>query len=123
MPKTTPLEYVYYALQLYCSGLSLRKTSERLSSLIKRNHVSVWNWIQKYRPKKILKERKTIAEFIVDETLIKVGNQYAWLWVAIEPVNKVIIVGIRIPFRRNMLIGCLDLRITSGLYTRFNMAL
>jgi len=58
MPKTTPLEYVYYALQLYCSSLSLRKTSERLSSLIKRNHVSVWNWIQEYRPKKILKEKE-----------------------------------------------------------------
>jgi transposase-like protein len=25
------------------------------------------------------KERKTIVEFIIDETLIKVGNQYAWL--------------------------------------------
>ena len=102
MPKTTSSEHVYYALQLYSSGLYLRKTSERLTSLIKRNHVSVWNWIQKYRPKKILKKRKTIAEFIVDETLLKVGNQYAWLWVAIEPVNKVIL-GIRISFERNML--------------------
>jgi transposase-like protein len=57
----------------------------------------------KYRPKRILKKRKTIAaEFIVDETLLKVGNHYAWLWVAIEPVNKVIL-GIRISFERNML--------------------
>jgi putative transposase len=103
MPKTTSSEHVYYALQLYSSGLSLRKTSERLSSLIKRNHVSVWNWIQKYRPKRILKKRKTIAEFIVvDETLLKVGNQYAWLWVAIGPVNKVIL-GIRVSFERNIL--------------------
>jgi hypothetical protein len=63
MPKTTPLEYVYYALKLYCSDLSLRKTSERLSSLIKRNHVSVWNWIQqKYRPMKILKEKEKEKE-------------------------------------------------------------
>jgi putative transposase len=102
MPKTTSSEHVCYALQLYSSGPSLRKTSERLSSLIKRNHVSVWNWIQKYRPKRILKKRKIIAEFIVDETLFKVGNQYAWLWVAIEPVSKVIL-GIRISFERNML--------------------
>jgi putative transposase len=49
-----------------------------------------------------LKKRKAIAEFIVDETLLKVGNQYAWLWVAIEPLNKVIL-GIRITFERNML--------------------
>jgi putative transposase len=54
------------------------------------------------RPKRILKKRKIIAEFIVDETLFKVGNQYAWLWVAIEPVSKVIL-GIRISFERNML--------------------
>jgi putative transposase len=104
MPKTTSSEHIYYALQLYSSGLSLRKTSERLSSLIKRNHVSVWNWIQKYRPKRILKKRKLIAEFIVDETLLKVGNKYAWIWVAIEPVNKVIL-GIHISFERNMLIA------------------
>ena len=49
-----------------------------------------------------MKKRKAIAEFIVDETLLKVGNQYAWLWVAIEPLNKVIL-GIRITFERNML--------------------
>jgi hypothetical protein len=36
MPKTTSSEHVCYALQLYSSGPSLRKTSERLSSLIKR---------------------------------------------------------------------------------------
>ena len=29
MPKTTPLEYVYYALQLYCSGLSFLKKEIR----------------------------------------------------------------------------------------------
>src|SRR5687768_17805412 len=39
-----------------------------------------------YRPKKILqRKRKKVQEFIVvDETLLKVGSQYVWVWVAIE---------------------------------------
>ena len=53
----------------------------------KRNHVSVWNWIQKHHPQKISSKRR-IAEFIVDETIINVGSEYVWLWVAIEPKNK-----------------------------------
>jgi putative transposase len=90
---------------LYFSGLSLRKTSEHLLPFVKRNHVSVWKWIQHYRPKKILqmKRRRKVQEFIVDETLLKVGNQYVWVWVAIEPLAKVIL-GIRISFERTMLV-------------------
>ena len=101
----TPSKYIYYALYLYFSGLSLRKTSEHLLPFVKRNHVSVWKWIQHYRPKKILqmKRRRKVQEFIVDETLLKVGNQYVWVWVAIEPLAKVIL-GIRISFERTMLV-------------------
>ena len=48
----TSSKYIYYALQLFFSGLSLRKTSERLSTKLirRRNHVSIWNWIQRYKP-------------------------------------------------------------------------
>ncbi|HEX5979026.1 MAG TPA: hypothetical protein VFY68_17210 [Nitrososphaeraceae archaeon] len=101
----TPSKYIYYALYLYFSGgLSLRKTSEHLLPFIKRNHVSVWKWIQHYRPKKILqRKRKKVQEFIVDETLLKVGSQYVWVWVAIEPLAKVIL-DIRISFERTMLL-------------------
>jgi putative transposase len=84
----TPLSYISYGLYLYFSGLSLRWVSERLSCFVKRYHVSIWNWIQKYRPRKILSRRKKTCEFIVDETLIKAGSEYTWLWVAIEPKNK-----------------------------------
>src|SRR6476469_3657434 len=84
----TSSKYIYYALQLYFSGLSLRKTSQRLSQFITRNHVSIWNWIQRYKPKKIFQTRCKLSEFIIDETLIKVGNDYVWLWVAIEPTDR-----------------------------------
>ena len=101
----TPSKYIYYALHLYFSGLSLRKASHRLStSFIKRNHVSVWNWIQRYRPMKIMRRSKKVAEFIIDETLIKAGHEYMWLWIAIEPIDKTIL-GISISIERNMLIA------------------
>jgi len=58
---------------------------------VKRSHVAVWKWIQKYHPKKILSKRKRISEFIVDETLVKVGLEYIWLWIVIEPKNKEIL--------------------------------
>ena len=106
----TPSKYIYYALYLYFSGLlSLRKTSEyHLLPFVKRNHVSIWNWIQHYRPKKILqrKRRRKVQEFIIvdDKTLLKVGSQYVWVWVVvIEPLAKVIL-GIRISFERTMLL-------------------
>ena len=86
----TPSKYVYYGLHLYFSGLSLRKASERLSQLYKRNHVAIWNWIQKYRPQK-LKATRRIQEYVVDEIMLKVGSEYIWLWVAIEPENRQIL--------------------------------
>ena len=45
-----------------------------------------------------------LSEFIIDETLIKVGSNYVWLWVAIEPTNRTIL-GIRISIERNMLVA------------------
>lgn len=93
-----------YGLYLYFSGLSLRRTSERLSSFVKRNHVSVWNWIQKYKPKKTSTRKRKIDEFIIDETLIKAGSEFIWLWVAIEPKNKEIL-EMSIPKERNMFVA------------------
>ena len=101
--KTSP-EYIYHGLYLYFSGLSLRRTSQQLSCFIKRNHVSIWNWIQKYHPQKISAKSKKIDEFIIDETLFKVGSEYVWLWVAIEPKNKQIL-ALSISKERNMFVA------------------
>jgi transposase-like protein len=101
----TPLEHIYNALQSYSSWLSLRKTSQRLLPLIKRSHISIWNWIQRYKPRKIIQSRKRIAEFIIDETLIKAGNEYVWLlWIAVKSANKTVL-GIRISFEMNILLA------------------
>jgi putative transposase len=41
--------------------------------------------------KKVSTKRKRIAEFIIDETIIKVGSSFIWLWIAIEPIDKEIL--------------------------------
>jgi putative transposase len=90
----TPSKYVYYGLHLYFSGLSLRETSERLSQIYKRNHVLLtkkWNWIQKYKPQKLKSTRRRVLEYIIDETMLKIGSEYTWLWVATEPENRQIL--------------------------------
>ena len=102
--KRTPSEYICYGLYLYFSGLSLRRASERLSYLIKRNHVSIWNWIQGYKPEKIASKRKKIEAYIIDETIIKVGSNYIWSWIAIEPTKQEIL-GISISLERNMFVA------------------
>jgi putative transposase len=89
----TPSEYIGYGLYFYFLGLSLKKAAaDRLSDcFIKRNHVSIWNWIQKYKPEKLSSEKKNVSEYVIDETVIKVGPEYVWIWVAIEPKNKEIL--------------------------------
>ena len=85
-------------------GLSLRRTSERLSYFIKRNHVTIWNWIQKYHPRKVSSKSKRISEFIIDETLLNVGSEYIWLWVAIDSKSKEIL-ALSISKERNMFVA------------------
>ncbi len=71
-----------YGLYLYFLCLSFRSTAKALSFLkiIKISHlVSIWKWLQKYKPKRHLKDKK-IHEYIIDETAIKAGSsELIWL--------------------------------------------
>lgn len=103
----TPSEYIGYGLYLYFLGLSLRNVVKALSYLhiVKRSHVSIWKWIQKFRHRRISSTRRNkISEYIVDETILQVGPEYIWLWVAIEPENGQILAQ-DITQERNMLIA------------------
>ena len=100
----TRLEDIVYAIHLYFLGLSLRNTSKALSRFIKRSHTAIRDWIQKYKPEELLSKRKKIDEYIVDETLIKVGSELIWLWVAIEPKNRQIL-ALSISKERNMFVA------------------
>ncbi len=57
----------------------------------RRSHVSVWKWVQHYKPERISFKRRKISKFIIDETQIKVGQDYFWIRVAIESIDKVIL--------------------------------
>ena len=108
--KRTPSEYIGYGLYLYFLGLSLRNVVKALSYLhiIKRSHVLLakkWKWIQKFRYRRISStSRNKISEYIVDETILQVGPEYIWLWVAIESENGQILAQ-DITQERNMLIA------------------
>ena len=93
-----------YSLYLYFLGLSLRNTSKALVIFKdeKRSYVSVWNWIQRFGSSQIYKRKRTSA-FIIDETLIKIGNKHFWLWICIEPIDSSVL-GIYISEGRNMLV-------------------
>ena len=80
----TKFKDIAYALHLYFNGLSLRNTTTALSRFIHRSHTAIRDWIQNYKPKRLFYRKTNVDEFIVDETQIKVGSEYIWLWVAIE---------------------------------------
>jgi putative transposase len=102
--KRTKPEDIVYSLHLYFSGLSLRNTSKALSKSIQRSHTAIRDWIQKYKPERLYYRKTNIAEFIIDETQIKVGSELIWLWVAIESETKSI-VATSISKERNMFVA------------------
>ena len=92
-------------LCIYFSGLLLRKSSDGLSpSFIQRNHVSIWNWIQRYNPKKISLKKSKVLEYVIDETVIKISSELIWLWVVMD--NKTMrILRLSISKERNMFVA------------------
>jgi putative transposase len=94
-----------YALYLYFLGLSFRSTAKALDPFVEnRSHVAVWNWVQLFHPNKFYLKRTRVTAFIIDETMLQIGSEYAWLWVAIEPVHKQVL-GVYISRHRNMLVA------------------
>ena len=80
---------IMYSLYLYLLGFSLRNTSKALIIFKdqKRSYISVWNLIQRFAEYPIYK-RKRISVFIIDETVIQIGNRQYWLWFCIEPLHS-----------------------------------
>ncbi|MDR4512135.1 MAG: DDE-type integrase/transposase/recombinase [Nitrososphaeraceae archaeon] len=96
---------VLYSLYLYFLGLSLRNTSKALVIFRdeKQSHVSVWKWIQRVGCCQIYK-RKRVTAFIIDETIVQIGNPHFWLWICIELVPRSVL-GIHISEERNMFVA------------------
>jgi transposase-like protein len=78
--RTRPF-LIRYALYLYFLGLSLRSTSKALEPFVDRSYVAIWYWIQQFDPKNVFpnKKKSRIVAFVIDETMIQIGNTDAWL--------------------------------------------
>ena len=101
----TPTFIIMYSLYLYFLGLSLRNTSKALIIFKdeRRSYVSVWNWIQRFGSSQIYK-RKIVSAFIIEETVIQIGNHRFWLWICIEPIHRSVL-GIYISEQRTILVA------------------
>jgi putative transposase len=102
--KRTKLEDIVYSVHLYFSGLSLRNASKAISKSVHRSHAAIRDWIQKYKPERLFYHKVKTAEFIIEETQIKIGSELIWLWVGIESETKNI-VAINISKERNMFVA------------------
>ena len=80
---------ISYGLYLYFNSRSYRCASKCLDLIIKRTHVSIWKWVQKYAncaADRFKVNKHLVKEiFVDDETLIQIDRQDYWLWIAYEP--------------------------------------
>ena len=49
--------------------------------------MSFWKWIQRFGSLPIYK-RNRVSAFIIDETVIQIGNQHFWLWITSELIYR-----------------------------------
>ncbi|HET8793718.1 MAG TPA: DDE-type integrase/transposase/recombinase [Nitrososphaeraceae archaeon] len=62
-------------------------------------------------------KRKRVSAFIIDETVIQIGNQHFWLWLCIESIHRSVL-GIHISEERNMLVAEKFIRLLVEKYGR-----
>jgi transposase-like protein len=81
---------ISYGLYLYFSSRSFRLAAKCSETTIRRSHVVIWKWVQKYsdRADRFITHRSMIKEIFIDETLLKIDGQDYWLWIAYEPNLK-----------------------------------
>ena len=103
----------------YFLGVSLRSISKALEPFVDRSYAAIWYWIQEFNPKDVFpnkKKARIITTFVIDETLIQIGDtNNAWLWIAIEPIHNRIL-GVSISKHRNMLVAETFLKSLVNLY-------
>ena len=104
--KRTSSEHIYHGLYLYF----LVSSSEILSKHCPFYMLSIEVTLQlgigfkSINLERFSTRRTKISEYIIDETLIKVGPEHTWLWIAIEPENRQILAQ-SISKERNMLMA------------------
>ncbi len=68
---------ISYGLYLYFCCLSFRLTAKFLEWIVKRSHVAIWKWVQKYSfiADRFQINKRKVKEIFVDESLIKIDGQ------------------------------------------------
>src|SRR5215218_3880971 len=106
----------HVCIVLYFLGLSFRSTAKALDPFIQqRSHVAVWDWVQRFKPSNIYFKQTRVTAFIIDETMLQIGSDQAWLWVAVEPIHRQIL-GVYISRHRNMIVAQSFLRSLITIY-------
>ena len=79
----TSSKYVGYGLYLFFLGLSYRNTSKALSRFVRRSHMYPYgNGFKSTDLKESIErenKRKQTTDFIINETIIKIGSDYMWV--------------------------------------------
>lgn len=63
--EKTPAQTVLYCLYLYFGGLSFRDVSYVLEPFVRRSHMAVWKWVQRYEPHGVFKVKLGASEACV----------------------------------------------------------
>jgi|SRR5918994_4388427 putative transposase len=106
--ERTSAEVIMYMPYTCIFCVSFRDTSKAIQPLFEekgRSHVAIWKWVQRFNPKHVYCCKRVSAAFLIDETMVvQIGSDEAWLWIAIEPTDKLIL-GIKISFGRSILVA------------------
>ena len=60
---------------------------------------------------------KRVAAFLIDETMVQIDSDQAWLWIAVEPIHRHIL-GVYITKHRNMIVAESFLRSLIKIYEK-----
>lgn len=119
--ERTPVELVLYGIYCYILGLSLRKTAiilQPLEAIV--SHVAVWKWNHKLGSKlksSLFKKQQLPEIIIVDETEIKIGDRFGYLWIAINPYDMSVLY-MKLSFSRSGLVALLFFKEMRRIYGR-----
>ena len=66
----TPIWLMIYGVYVYFSSTSFRRASRILEPWIKRSHVALWSWVQRFShvADRFRIARESVECFLVDET-------------------------------------------------------
>ena len=67
-----------------------------------------------------IREKREFSAFIIDETVIQIGWKHYYLWIATEPVHKILL-GIHISESRDMLVARQFLKSLIEKYGKYNV--